>query len=223
VDVSNPFLKKLTPSEQQAKLIEDSRARQESERRWYAALPTKVILSLCTTVAVLTYLLSVAPQAAQRPQLQEKAAPTAPVAPAPPPGASRPTSVKMRLSSKALFAYNSSVLKATEASAQRELDACLKPKLTGVHVVGHADCIGSDAYNQILSERRAAAIKRYLTGKGIDAALVTTEGRGAVIAKTDPLCTKVTRSTEANVARLEQYRRVDVTCDDTQQDIQVQA
>ena len=35
--------------------------------------------------------------------------------------------------------------------------------------VGHADRIGKDAYNQKLSERRAAAVKEYLVSKGIEA------------------------------------------------------
>ena len=45
-------------------------------------------------------------------------------------------------------------------------------------VVGHADRFGSNAYNQRLSERRAAAVKSYLLSKGIDANRIKTEGRG---------------------------------------------
>lgn len=56
-------------------------------------------------------------------------------------------------------------------------------KLTGVSLeviiaVGHTDSIGSDAYNQKLSERRAAAVKAYLVSKGIEANRVYTEGKG---------------------------------------------
>jgi outer membrane protein OmpA-like peptidoglycan-associated protein len=36
-----------------------------------------------------------------------------------------------------------------------------------VEVVGHTDFIGSDGYNDLLSERRAEAVARFLVGKGI--------------------------------------------------------
>lgn len=38
-----------------------------------------------------------------------------------------------------------------------------------VEVAGHTDAIGTDQYNQGLSERRAKVVYEYLTGKGIDA------------------------------------------------------
>ena len=44
--------------------------------------------------------------------------------------------------------------------------------------VGHTDSIGTDAYNQKLSVRRAEAIKTYLVSKGIEANRVYTEGKG---------------------------------------------
>ena len=47
-----------------------------------------------------------------------------------------------------------------------------------VSVEGHTDSVGSDAYNQKLSERRAHAVVSYLTGKGIDAARLTSVGYG---------------------------------------------
>lgn len=39
-----------------------------------------------------------------------------------------------------------------------------------VEVAGHTDSVGTDAYNQGLSERRANVVYKYLTDKGIDAA-----------------------------------------------------
>ncbi|MBO0160588.1 OmpA family protein, partial [Vibrio parahaemolyticus] len=44
--------------------------------------------------------------------------------------------------------------------------------------VGHTDSIGSDAYNQKLSVRRAEAVKAYLVSKGIEENRVYTEGKG---------------------------------------------
>jgi OOP family OmpA-OmpF porin len=45
-------------------------------------------------------------------------------------------------------------------------------------IVGHTDSIGSDEYNQRLSERRAQAVKQYLVSKGIAASRLSTEGQG---------------------------------------------
>jgi OOP family OmpA-OmpF porin len=47
-----------------------------------------------------------------------------------------------------------------------------------VEIGGHTDSRGSDAYNQKLSESRAASVRDYLVSKGIDASRMTTKGYG---------------------------------------------
>lgn len=47
-----------------------------------------------------------------------------------------------------------------------------------VEVAGHTDSIGSDAYNQQLSQKRAASVRRYLSDKGIDENRMTAVGYG---------------------------------------------
>ncbi len=59
----------------------------------------------------------------------------------------------------------------------------LTSKLQGMNLeviiaVGHTDSIGTDAYNQRLSVRRAEAVKAYLVSKGIEKNRVYTEGKG---------------------------------------------
>jgi OOP family OmpA-OmpF porin len=49
---------------------------------------------------------------------------------------------------------------------------------TGVSVEGHTDSSGSDAYNQSLSERRAASVRDYLVGKGVEGGRLSTAGYG---------------------------------------------
>jgi len=44
--------------------------------------------------------------------------------------------------------------------------------------VGHTDSVGSEAYNQKLSVRRAEAVKAYIVSKGVEASRVYTEGKG---------------------------------------------
>lgn len=58
-----------------------------------------------------------------------------------------------------------------------------------VIVVGHTDSIGSDSYNQILSEKRAAAVKSRLVEKGVPAANVQVVGKG----EKEPVASNKTR------------------------------
>jgi len=47
-----------------------------------------------------------------------------------------------------------------------------------VTVEGHTDSIGPDEYNQGLSERRANAVKAYLTTRGVNASRLDAVGKG---------------------------------------------
>lgn len=54
---------------------------------------------------------------------------------------------------------------------------------TILDIYGHTDNVGSDAYNQTLSERRAASVGQYLISHGVDTRRVATQGFG----KTRPI------------------------------------
>ena len=47
-----------------------------------------------------------------------------------------------------------------------------------VMVTGHTDRLGSDAYNQKLSERRANQVKAYFVSQGVDAGRLQAVGKG---------------------------------------------
>jgi outer membrane protein OmpA-like peptidoglycan-associated protein len=47
-----------------------------------------------------------------------------------------------------------------------------------VEITGHTDAIGTEAYNQDLSERRAQSVKEYLVSKGVAAGRLKTVGYG---------------------------------------------
>ncbi len=49
---------------------------------------------------------------------------------------------------------------------------------TSVSVGGHTDSTGSDAYNQALSERRAASVRDYLISRGVSAGRLSVAGYG---------------------------------------------
>jgi OOP family OmpA-OmpF porin len=106
--------------------------------------------------------------------------PAAPVAPAPAPApAPVVTSEKVSYSADAFFDFDKSVLKPAGKASLDDLTS----KLQGINLeviiaVGHTDSIGTDAYNQKLSIRRAEAVKAYLQSKGIEANRVYTEGKG---------------------------------------------
>lgn len=105
-------------------------------------------------------------------------APTPAPAPAPAP-APVPTSEKVTFAADAFFDFDKSILK---QEAKTKLDD-MASKLKGVDVevivaVGHTDSIGTDAYNQKLSERRADAVKAYIVSTGFEAKRVFSEGKG---------------------------------------------
>ena len=78
------------------------------------------------------------------------------------------------------FDFDKSVLRPDAIATLDEAISVLKqyPDLK-VEVAGHTDAIGTDAYNQGLSERRAQAVYDYLTSNGIDASrLVGPNGYG---------------------------------------------
>ena len=49
---------------------------------------------------------------------------------------------------------------------------------TELLIVGHTDAVGSDSYNQALSERRARSAARYLETQGVSGGRLATRGRG---------------------------------------------
>lgn len=53
-----------------------------------------------------------------------------------------------------------------------------RTRAVGIHVIGHTDSSGSPEYNQRLSLRRAEAVKRSLSTKGVPANQITIEGKG---------------------------------------------
>jgi OOP family OmpA-OmpF porin len=155
----------------------------------------------------------VLPECAEAPAAPAPAAPAAPSepatpaaptpAPAPEPAKPAPASVRQSvvIQADALFDFDKSVVR---PDGKRAIDDALA-KLDGVDLemviaTGHTDSIGTERYNQKLSERRAAAVKAYLVSKGIPASKITTIGKG----ETQPVATNKT------AAGRQKNRRVDI-------------
>lgn len=123
-------------------------------------------------------------------------------APAAAPAAPAPAAVasKVTFAADAFFDFDKSVLK---PEGKAKLDD-LVSKVQGINLevivaVGHTDSVGSDAYNQKLSERRAQAVKAYLESKGIDKSRVYTEGKG----EKQPVADNKTKDGRAKNRRVE--------------------
>jgi OOP family OmpA-OmpF porin len=156
------------------------------------------------------------------PDLVPKPVPPAPAPPAPP--APRPPAVvpppapppapgvqKITLASKALFDFDKYALKPEGKAA---IDSEILAKLAGVQklelvlVTGHTDRIGTQQYNQKLSERRADAVRDYLVSKGVPRDKIETLGMG----KTQPIPGVVCnmKAMKELIACLAPNRRVEV-------------
>jgi peptidoglycan-associated lipoprotein len=83
------------------------------------------------------------------------------------------------MSQQIYFATNSAHLSTASRSLLREKAAILaRHSALTLTLTGHADARGPSDYNQRLSERRAAAVQRFLLELGIAADRLTSEGRG---------------------------------------------
>ena len=133
------------------------------------------------------------------------AAPAAPAAAAP-----KPAGAKITVAADALFDFDKSTLRAEGKAKIDEVAAKANSLVLEVVIaVGHADRIGSSAYNQKLSEKRAAAVKDYMVSKGIPANRIYTEGKGSKQPVTKPDQCKGPKSAKV-IACLQPDRRVDI-------------
>ena len=121
------------------------------------------------------------PKAAPAPAKPAAAAPAKPAAaPAKPAAAApRPTTEKVTLAADALFDFDKAVIKSDAKAKLDDLVAKLKAiNLEVIIAIGHTDSVGSAAYNQKLSLKRAEAVKAFIISKGIEPNRVYTEGKG---------------------------------------------
>jgi OOP family OmpA-OmpF porin len=128
----------------------------------------------------------------------------APAAPAPTPApaaiAPVPSSEKVTYAADAFFDFDKAVLKPEAKSKLDDLVSKTKEiNLEVIIAVGHTDGVGTDAYNDKLSVRRAESIKTYLTSKGLEANRVYTEGKG----KRQPVADNKTAEGRAKNRRVE--------------------
>ncbi|MFW9266439.1 OmpA family protein [Pseudomonas sp. D2-30] len=121
---------------------------------------------------------------------------------APPDEPQTPTSEVITLNDtgKVLFEFDKSDLTPAARSQLDELMGKLShANVASIRVVGHTDSVGTDAYNEGLSERRAGSVVEYLLTQGVAPAKVTSEGKG----ESEPVADNETDEGRAQNRRVE--------------------
>lgn len=120
------------------------------------------------------------------------------------------TGVAIVITDKVFFETGKAVISSESYELLLEVAQIMidNPQIKKVEVAGHTDDVGSDTGNQALSERRAAAVKMFLSKHGVDESRLVSKGYG----ESEPVDTNRTelgRSTNRRVEFLivEQDRR----------------
>jgi OOP family OmpA-OmpF porin len=153
-----------------------------------------------------------APKPAPPPEPKPRA--PEPEKPKPAPEKPKPVAEKVTFAADVLFDFDKAVVKPEGKSKLDDISNKAKGiNLEVIIAIGHADSIGSDAYNQRLSVRRAESIKAYLVSRGIEGNRVYTEGKGEKQSLTGGKCKsmgKEHRSNKKMVDCLQPDRRVEI-------------
>ncbi len=117
-----------------------------------------------------------------------------------------PSAEKITFAADAFFDFDKSTLKPEGKAKLDDLVGKLGAiNLEVIIAVGHTDSIGSVAYNQKLSVRRAESVKAYLVSKGVEANRIYTEGKG----KSQPIAPNTVNGKD-NPAGRAKNRRVEI-------------
>lgn len=119
---------------------------------------------------------------------------------------------KLNLSADSLFRFDKSGLADLLPEGRARLDSMMDKlgqvyeRIDSITLTGHTDRLGADAYNQTLSERRAATVRAYLVSKGATAHIATLgKGESEQIASCNAVAPRA-----ALIACLQPNRRVEV-------------
>lgn len=110
--------------------------------------------------------------------------------------------VRVTMTNQTAFETNSAQIKPGFNSTMDKLaEVVVRYNKTALTVVGHTDDVGSDAYNQKLSEQRALSVARYLEAKRVNSLRLATSGKG----ETQPATSNTTESGRQANRRVEIY------------------
>ena len=105
------------------------------------------------------------------------------------------------VTSDILFDVNSDVIKPQSYEIINQFgDALVKNPSLRIRIIGHTDSDGTDAANLMLSQKRAAAVRKYITGHyTVDASRMETDGKG----ESQPVAPNTTADGKAKNRRVE--------------------
>ena len=110
--------------------------------------------------------------------------------------------VRITMTSQTAFETNSADIKSGfHSTMDKVAEVVVRYGKTTLTVVGHTDDVGSNAYNQSLSERRALSVAQYLESKRVDSMRLATAGKG----ETQPRSSNSTESGRQENRRVEIY------------------
>ncbi len=121
-----------------------------------------------------------------------------------------PQVMMVSLAADANFDFDRSDLKPPGRAALSQLARDMEQvDVRSVDIVGHTDSIGTEQYNQALSERRAQSAAQFLAEQGVNPGLITTRGMG----ERQPIAPNTNPDGSDNPEGRAQNRRVDITVD----------
>jgi outer membrane protein OmpA-like peptidoglycan-associated protein len=110
--------------------------------------------------------------------------------------------LRIGIASQVSFGFDSAALKpGFTPTLDKVADILLKYPQTIIHVVGHTDSVGSESYNQQLSERRAQSVVSYLGKRGVNGSRLYASGRGEL----EPIASNDTEAGREMNRRVEIY------------------
>lgn len=110
--------------------------------------------------------------------------------------------LKIDIANEVSFDFDSAALKsAFTPTLSKVSDVLQRYPNTIIHVVGHTDSVGSDSYNQRLSERRAQSVVDYFSSRGVTSGRLYAIGRG----ESEPRATNETEAGRQLNRRVEIY------------------
>lgn len=125
----------------------------------------------------------------------------------PEPVAQPRTEERIVLGADTYFDFNQATLRPQAQATLDKIAARAKQAdELSIEIVGHADQIGNDEYNLMLSQRRADAVRAYFVDQGVAADAIRVEARG----ETDPIVRCEGRQGAELVSCLQPNRRSEV-------------
>ena len=110
--------------------------------------------------------------------------------------------VRITMTNQTAFETNSASIKpGFNSTMDKVAEVVVRYGKTTLTVVGHTDDVGTNAYNQSLSERRALSVAQYLESKRVDSMRLATAGKG----ETQPRSSNATENGRQENRRVEIY------------------